>query len=119
MLGNAYLAHGQMDKALAEFSSLSAKYPDDPSVQKTYTQLLILSNRLEEATALNESILKKATQDAEALVLKGEIQFTPEQSGRRSRHTPGSREECSRECSRPLSVGIGIRGKRRRPASGN
>jgi len=34
MLGNAYLAHGQMDKALAEFSSLSANYPDDLSVRR-------------------------------------------------------------------------------------
>src|SRR5271166_3562978 len=47
MLGNAYLSRGQMDKALTEFGSLSAKYPNDASVQKTYVQLLILNNHLD------------------------------------------------------------------------
>jgi tetratricopeptide (TPR) repeat protein len=75
MLGDSYIGRGQMDKSLTEFASLSAKYPNDLSVQKTYVQLLILNNRLDEAMALGDAILKKNPQDSEALILKGQIQL--------------------------------------------
>lgn len=75
MLGDSYLSRGLTDKALAEFSSLSSKYPNDVPVQKSYVQLLILVNRLQEAGQLDDALLKKAPQDAEALVLKGQLQI--------------------------------------------
>jgi len=75
MLGDSYLTRGLTDKAVTEFGALSAKYHDDLSVRKTYIQLLILNNRLDEATQLDEQILKKSPHDAEALVLRGQIQL--------------------------------------------
>jgi tetratricopeptide (TPR) repeat protein len=75
MLGDTYLAHGQVDKALDEFASLSTKYPNDFSVQKTYIQLLIRKNRLDEAATRNDALLNKIHQDPEATILKGQIQL--------------------------------------------
>jgi tetratricopeptide (TPR) repeat protein len=75
LLGDSYLARGQVDKALEEFASLSTKYPDDFSVQKTYIQILIRKNRLDEAKALNDGLLNKIRQDPEATILNGQIQL--------------------------------------------
>ena len=47
----------------------------DIQVKKNYVQLLILKNRLDEATKLNDEILKAAPRDAEALVYRGQIQL--------------------------------------------
>ena len=44
-------------------------------MKKTYIQLLITEHRFDEATQLNDSILKKTPQDPEALVLKAQIQI--------------------------------------------
>src|SRR5260221_12219794 len=60
MLGDSYLSRGQFEKAAIEFAALSAKYPDDLSVQTTYIQLLILNNRLDDASPRTEAILKKS-----------------------------------------------------------
>src|SRR5258708_9909941 len=73
MLGASHISRGQLDKETAECGAHSAKYPDDLSVQRTYIQLLILNNGLDDAAARTAAILKKTPQDAEALVLKGEI----------------------------------------------
>jgi tetratricopeptide (TPR) repeat protein len=74
MLGDTYLARGDIAKAIAEFGALAAKYPNDLQVRRTYIQLLIMNNRLDEAEKLTADVLKKSSQDAEALVLKGQIQ---------------------------------------------
>src|SRR6266513_5277629 len=75
MLGDYYLRHGENAKALAEFGALSAAHQNDPTVRKTYIQLLISNGRIDEANPLNDAILKKTPQDAEALILKGQIQL--------------------------------------------
>jgi cellulose synthase operon protein C len=75
MLGDYYLGRGDNTKALAEFSALSTQYPKDPQVRKTYIQLLVLNHRIEEAASLSDELLKRAPQDSDALVLKGEIQL--------------------------------------------
>lgn len=75
MLGDYYLGRGDNEKAIGEFSELARQHPKDPQVRKTYIQLLLLNNRLDEATSLSEDLLKKAPQDIEALVLKGEIEL--------------------------------------------
>ena len=74
LLGDYYLIRGQYPKALSEFASLSTKYPNDLTVKKDYTQLLIMNDQLAEANAQIQEILKKAPQDAVALVLEGQLQ---------------------------------------------
>ncbi len=75
MLGDYYLSRGDMPKALSEFAALSSKYPNDLSVQKTYIQILIMNRKLDEASKLADDLLKKSPQDAESLILKGQIQL--------------------------------------------
>ena len=73
MLGDFYFAVGDLDKAVDEYSSLYNSHSKDLLTKKNYIQLLILKNRLDEATKLNNEILKSTPHDVEALVYKGEI----------------------------------------------
>ena len=75
MLGDFYFANGDLDKATTEYSSLYNDHPKDPQVKKNYIQLLILKNRLDEATKLNTEVLKANTHDVDALVYKAQIQL--------------------------------------------
>jgi tetratricopeptide (TPR) repeat protein len=75
MLGDFYFAGGQLDKATNEYGSLYRDHPKDPQVKKNYVQLLILKGRIEEATKLNDEILKSNPRDTEALVYRGQIQL--------------------------------------------
>jgi tetratricopeptide (TPR) repeat protein len=75
MLGDFYFAIGDLDKAVAEYESLYNDHRKDPQVQKNFIQLLILKNRLEEATKVNDAILKSAPKDNEGLTYRGEIQI--------------------------------------------
>ena len=74
MLGDFY-ATFDLDKAIAEYTSLHNDHPKDSQVKKNYIQLLILKNRLDEATRLNNEILKANARDVEALVYKAQIQL--------------------------------------------
>ena len=75
MLGDFYFASGDLDKATAEYSSLSRDHSGDPLVKKNYIQLLILKNRLDEAAKLNHEVLKAAPADVDAFVYKGQIEL--------------------------------------------
>jgi tetratricopeptide (TPR) repeat protein len=75
MLGDFYLATGDLDKATTEYTSLYDDHSKDPVVKRNYIQLLILKNRLDEASKLNNEVLKAAPRDADALVYKGQIQL--------------------------------------------
>jgi tetratricopeptide (TPR) repeat protein len=75
MLGDFYFANGDLDKATAEYSALYSDHPKDIQVKKNYVQLLILKNRLDEATKLNNEILKSSPRDTDALVYRGQIQL--------------------------------------------
>jgi tetratricopeptide (TPR) repeat protein len=75
MLGDFYFATGDVDKAIAEYSSLYNDHSKDMQVKKNYIQLLILKNRLDEATKLNNEILKANAHDVEALVYRGQVQL--------------------------------------------
>jgi tetratricopeptide (TPR) repeat protein len=75
MLGDYYLGREENAKALAEFSSLVTQHPKDIQVRKTYIQLLVLNHRIDEASSLDDEVIKKAPQDADALALRGEIQL--------------------------------------------
>ena len=74
MLGDFYAAF-DIDKALVEYGSLYNEHPKDIQVKKNYIQLLILKNRLDEATKLDNEILKSNAHDVEALVYKAQIQL--------------------------------------------
>ncbi len=75
MLGDYYFAVGDLDKAVAEYSSLQSDHPKDLQVKKNYIQILILKDRLDEAGKLNNEILKSTPHDVDALVYKGQIQL--------------------------------------------
>jgi len=75
MLGDFYFASGDLDKALTEYSSLYNDHPKDLQVKKNYIQILILKDRLDEATRLDNEILKSNPHEVEALVYKGQIQL--------------------------------------------
>jgi tetratricopeptide (TPR) repeat protein len=75
MLGDFYFANGDLDRATAEYGALNHDHPRDLQVKKNYVQLLILKNRLDEASKLNDEILKVNPREADALVYRGEIQL--------------------------------------------
>jgi tetratricopeptide (TPR) repeat protein len=75
MLGDFYYATGDIDKATTEYAALYSDHPKDLLVKKNYTQLLILKNRLDEATKLNNEILKSNSNDVEGLVFKAQLQI--------------------------------------------
>jgi cellulose synthase operon protein C len=75
MLGDFYYATGNVDGALAEYTMLYRDHRDDIQVQKNYLQLLILKDRLPEATKLDDEILKSTPNDIEALIDRGQIRF--------------------------------------------
>jgi tetratricopeptide (TPR) repeat protein len=75
MLGDYYFATGDLDKALAEYAALHNDHPKDLQVEKNYIQLLIAKDRIDEASKLNEGILKSKAKDPDALTYKGEIQL--------------------------------------------
>jgi tetratricopeptide (TPR) repeat protein len=74
MLGDYYAAV-DVDKATAEFGSLYNDHPKDLQVKRDYVQLLILKNRLDEATKLNDEMLKANPHDVDALIYKGQMQL--------------------------------------------
>ena len=75
MLGDFYFASGDLDKATTEYTSLYSDHPKDLQVKKNYIQLLILKNRLDEATKLDNEVLKSNPHDVDALVFKGQVQL--------------------------------------------
>lgn len=75
MLGDFYFATGDLDKATAEYGSLYSDHPKDMQVKKNYVQLLILKNRLDEASKLNNELLKANAHDVDGLVYRGQIQL--------------------------------------------
>ncbi len=66
MLGDFYVAQGQTDKAVNEFASLFKQHPKDLAVGRSYVQVLILANNVDEAKKVNDGILQGAPKDTEA-----------------------------------------------------
>jgi len=75
MLGDFYFANGELDPATTEYAALYSEHPKDIQVKKNYVQLLILKNQLDEATKLNNEVLKANPKDADVLVYRGQIQL--------------------------------------------
>ena len=76
MLGDFYVATGDLDKATAEYAALYQEHPKDIQVKKNYIQLLIQKNRFDEARKLNDELLKASPNDNEALVYRGQMQIS-------------------------------------------
>jgi len=81
MLGDFYFASGDLDKATNEYAALYSDHPRDTQVKKNYIQLLILKNRLDEATKLDNEVLKSNPRDVDALVFKGQLQLRRNDAG--------------------------------------
>ena len=81
MLGDFYYAAGDLDKAATEYASLYSDHPQNIQIKKNYIQILILKNRLDEATKLNDELLKSNAHDVEALVFKGQVQMRKNDTG--------------------------------------
>jgi len=81
MLGDFYFANGDLDKATVEYAALYNDHPKDVQVKKNYVQLLILKNRLDDATKLNNELLKASPRDADALIFRGQIQLEQGDAG--------------------------------------
>ncbi len=71
--GDFYFADGDIPRALTEYASLDKDHPKDQRVRKNYVQLLILSNRLDDAYRLDQEFLKQHPKDADGQVLLGQI----------------------------------------------
>ncbi len=74
LLGDFYATY-DVDKATAEYGSLHKDHPRNIQVTKNYIQLLIVKNRLDEATKLNDPILKANAHDVDGFIFKGQIQL--------------------------------------------
>lgn len=75
MLGDYYFAEGDLDKALNEYGNIYSEHPKDVTAKKNYVQLLILKNRLDEASKLTADLLKSNPNDSDSLIYKGQIQM--------------------------------------------
>lgn len=73
MLADFYVLTGQLDKALAEYASLYEQHPGDLRAKKNYVQLLIDTHRLDQATKLNDEILKANPKDVDGMILRGQV----------------------------------------------
>ncbi len=75
MLGDFYFAEGELDKATTEYASLYKDHPKDLKVKRNYIQILILKERLDEASRLNDEMLKANPHDTDALIYRAQIQI--------------------------------------------
>ena len=75
MLGDFYLANGELAKATNEYTRLFHDHANDLQVKKNYIQLLVLQDRLDQARKLNNEILQAAPNDTEGLLYQGQIQL--------------------------------------------
>src|SRR5262249_25531008 len=73
ILGQYFLAQQETQKAFDEYASLHADHPKDLQVTKTYIGLLISQKRLDEASKLNDAILKASPKDSDAMGMNGDI----------------------------------------------
>lgn len=75
MLGDFYYTSGDLNKALAEYANLFHDHPKDVEVENNYIQLLIVTNRFDDARKLDDEVLNKRPDDDKGLLYSGEIQI--------------------------------------------
>jgi tetratricopeptide (TPR) repeat protein len=71
ILGEYYNNVGDGDKALAEFASISKVHPEDLRTKEDYVRLLLSHGKFEEASKLNDAILKGSPNDTGAQIIRG------------------------------------------------
>jgi len=73
LLGDFYLGIGDLDDATNEYRTLYQAHPKDLQVKKNYTDLLIHTNRFQEASTVDDEILKPDPGDSDGLIYRGQI----------------------------------------------
>ncbi len=71
ILADYYAVTGQIDKARAEFASLSHKYPANVSVQEGYVRILLAVRDFTTAQSVIAELMKKNAKDPQVAVLNG------------------------------------------------
>ena len=74
IVGDFYFSIGDMEKAVTEYGQLYRTHPQDTQLKKRYVQLLLQTNRLSEARAVNDAILKAAPNDIDSLIDEARIE---------------------------------------------
>jgi tetratricopeptide (TPR) repeat protein len=75
-LSNFYYTTGNLDEAVATYNTLYRQRPQDLLVKKKYVQLLLQTDRFDEAQKLNDEILKTNANDTDALVYRSEMEIS-------------------------------------------
>ncbi len=73
LLGDFYFSSGDFSRAIMEYDSLDKNHPKDLQVRKNYIQLLILVNRLDDATRVDQEVLHQNPLDPEGQALQARI----------------------------------------------
>ena len=73
VLGEYYFHIGDVDKATAEFATLSKQRPNDLNLKLDYIDLLLREKKVEEASKLNDEVLKANPSNAGAHMMSGRI----------------------------------------------
>jgi tetratricopeptide (TPR) repeat protein len=73
VLGEYYNDIGDGHKALAEFAAISKQHPEDLKTKEDYVRLLLSNNNVEEASQLNDAILKDNPNDTGAQIIRGSL----------------------------------------------
>ena len=77
LLGDFYAGTGDLDKAVVEFADLYKKHSDNLGVKKSYIEMLLRRNRVDEASKLIDEILKVSkNKDVEALIFRAQISLS-------------------------------------------
>jgi tetratricopeptide (TPR) repeat protein len=75
-LSNFYFTTGDLEKSVTEYEALFRERPKDLQIEKKYIQLLMLTNRNDEARKLVDEILKANPKDDDALVYSSRLQIS-------------------------------------------
>jgi tetratricopeptide (TPR) repeat protein len=75
-LSNFYFTTGDLEKSVAEYETLYRERQKDLQIEKKYIQLLMLTNRNDEARKLVDEILKANPKDDDALVYGSQLQIS-------------------------------------------
>jgi len=78
MLADYYVKIGDLDQAITEFGVVGKEHRTDWAIRKTHVQLLLISNRLDEAEKLNNELAASLGDDADVLIERAQIQLKQE-----------------------------------------
>jgi cellulose synthase operon protein C len=73
VLGDYYVSIGDLEKAIAEYASISREHAEDLKTKQGYIDLLLQENKIEEASKLNDEILHANPRDTTAQLIRGRI----------------------------------------------